>query len=197
MLLLCYVSVVCDGNVEAMIATTTSLTWFEEWFFFLEMIWGRSFQRWVDAARRIYKIHHRRLPHLFDIKLSMVMRTVALWPRYAYHEEDVQLRSPDWKVRYNNKRIIMWDNTNLDFMGKPTDADLQRLTFSLYYSGNVAKGGVFLQLGGWLGAYELWLGAVSDSDYQERSGILEFQHQFQELDKSSDLCFTNIVDKGY
>ena len=129
--LLFYISVVCDGNVKAMIATTTSLTWFEEWFFFLEMIWGRSFQRWIDA-RRIYKIHHRRLRKLFDIKLNMVMSTIALWPQYAYREEDVLLQSTDWKEPYKNKRIIMWDNTNLDFRGKPTDADLQCLTFSLY-----------------------------------------------------------------
>ena len=106
-------------------------------------------------------------------------------------------RSSKWKERYKNKRIIMWDNTNLDFKGKPTDTDLQRLTFSLYYNWNVAKGGLFLQLCGWLGAFELWLGGVSDSDYQERSGVLVFQRQLQESDKSSELCFTNIVDKGY
>jgi hypothetical protein len=40
---------------------------------------------------------------------------------------------------------------------------------------------------------DLWLGAVSDSGYQEKSGVLEFQHQFQESDKSSKLRFTNIV----
>jgi len=87
--------------------------------------------------------------------------------------------------------------THVNFMGKPTDADLQRLTFSLYYGGNVAKGGIFLQLCGWLGASELWLGGVSDSDYQERSGLLEFQHRFQQSDPTSDICFTNILDKGY
>ena len=70
-----------------------------------------------------------------------------------------------------SERIIMWDNTNVDFMGKPTDADLQRLTYSLYYGRNVAKGGIFLELCGWLGGWELWLGAVSDSDYQESSPV--------------------------
>ena len=49
----------------------------------------------------------------------------------------------------------MWDNTNVDFQGKASDLDLQRLTFSLYYGGNVAKGGIFLQLCGWLGI-EAW-----------------------------------------
>ena len=91
----------------------------------------------------------------------------------------------------------MWDNTNIDFMGKPSDAELQRLTYSLYYNGNVAKGGVFLQLCGWLGAWDLWSGAVSDSDYFDNSGLLEFQTIFQEADNSSTLSFTNILDKGY
>jgi hypothetical protein len=72
----------------------------------------------------------------------MVMSTIALWLQCAYHEEDVQLRSTDWKEHCKNKCIIMWDNTNLDFMGKPTDADLQRLTFLLYYGGNVVRGDV-------------------------------------------------------
>ena len=70
------------------------------------------------------------------------MSTIALWLQCAYHEEDVQLRSTDWKEHCKNKCIIMWDNTNLDFMGKPTDADLQRLTFLLYYGGNVVRGDV-------------------------------------------------------
>ena len=59
-LLLFYISVVCDGNAEAiMIASTTSLTLFEKWFVFFDMIWGRLLQRWIDA-RRINRIHHRR-----------------------------------------------------------------------------------------------------------------------------------------
>jgi hypothetical protein len=161
------------------------------------MIWGRSLLRWVDAER-VFKLDERRLRTIFDRKLALVTRAVVTWPRYAYHEEDVQLRSSKWKERYEGKRIIMWDNTNVNLMGKPTDADLQRLTYSLYYGGNVAKGGIFLQLCGWLGGWELWLGAVSDSDYQEKSGLLQFQHAFQqEGDPTSNLFFTNILDKGY
>jgi hypothetical protein len=198
LLMLFYISIVCNGNVELMMATSTTLTWFEEWFFFFEMIWGRSVQRWIDAER-IFKLEKKRLRYVFVCKLVLVKKAVALWPRYAYHEEDVQLQSAKWKERYKGKRPIMWDNTNLDFLGKPTDADLQRFTYSLYYAGNVAKGAVFLQLCGWLGAWELWLGAISDSDYQERSGILQFQDGFQQRDPttSEQLCFTNIMDKGY
>jgi hypothetical protein len=53
--LLYYIAVVCDGNILMMVETTTCLTWFEEWFFFFEMLWGRSLQRWVDAEH-VYKL---------------------------------------------------------------------------------------------------------------------------------------------
>ena len=127
------------------------------------------------------------------------MKAVNSWPRYASHAEDTLLRSAWWRERYKNTRAIMWDNTNVDMHGKPSDANLQRLTYSQYYAGNVAKGGVFVQLCGWLGAWELWLGGVSDTDYLERSGVLSFQKQFQELDttETSSISFTNILDKGY
>ena len=39
---------------------------------------------------------------------------------------------------------------------------------------------------------ELWLGAVSDTDFLNRSGLLEFQQQFQSNDDSSELAFQNI-----
>ena len=61
------------------------------------------------------------------------------------------------------------------------------------------KGGIFLQLCGWLGGWDLWLGAMSDTEYFERSSILESQKEFQEkFDLLSVLLsFTNILDKGY
>ena len=91
----------------------------------------------------------------------------------------------------------MWDNTNVNLLGKPSEAELQRLTYSLYYGCNVAKGGIFHQLCGWLGGWDLWLGAVCDSDYLEKSGLLQFQECFQKADPTSNLSFTNILDKGY
>jgi hypothetical protein len=68
-----------------------------------------------------------------------------------------------------------------------------------YNGGNVLKGGVFTQCGGWLGTHELWGGNVSDSDYNRNAGYLEEQAAFQQ----NDLCdgellrFTNVHDKGY
>jgi hypothetical protein len=55
-LLLCYVIIVCNGNLSLMMETSTSLTWFEEWFFFFEMLWGRTLIRWLDAER-VYGIN--------------------------------------------------------------------------------------------------------------------------------------------
>jgi hypothetical protein len=43
----------------------------------------------------------------------------------------------------------------------------------------------------------LWLGAVSDTDYLEKSGLLSYQEQFQKDDPTSSISFTNILDKGY
>ena len=67
----------------------------------------------------------------------------------------------------------MWDDTNIDFQFKPSGADEQRITYSHYYGGNVGKGGVFLQLCGWIGVEHLWVGATSDTHYQENSGIFK------------------------
>lgn len=180
-------------------ATTSSLTWFEEWFLFFEMVWGRLLLCWTDADRT-FKIEKKICRRIFERKLSLVRCAVQAWPRFVFHSEDMKLHSQKWRNRYRDKRVIMWDNTNVDFLGKPSDPDLQRLTYLLYYGGNIAKGGIFLQLCGWLGGWELWHGVVSDSDYMERSGVLEFQQQFQNanmLGLAATLAFFIILDKGY
>jgi hypothetical protein len=41
------------------------------------------------------------------------------------------------------------------------------------------------------------LGAISDTEYFERCGLLGGQKQFQQKDSSSNLPFTNILDMGY
>ena len=43
---------------------------------------------------------------------------------------------------------------------------------------NCFKGGVFVQLCGWMGTAPLWTGAVSDTDYNKRAGYLQEQKQF-------------------
>ena len=64
---------------------------------------------------------------------------------------------------------------------------------------NCAKGGVFLQLCGWLGVEKLWVGATSDSHYQIHNKIFEKQRDFaaKDLYKGKHIPFTNVFDKGY
>ena len=93
----------------------------------------------------------------------------------------------------------MWDDTNINLQLKPSSADAQHTTYSAYYGDNVCKGGVFLQLRGWLGVEYLWVGATSDSHYQEHIGIFKEQEQFAMCDLVDGvlLPFMSIFDKGY
>jgi hypothetical protein len=79
------------------------------------------------------------------------------------------------------------------------DTEAQRNTYSLYYDGNVGKGGVFLQPCGWMGTHELFMGAISDTEYRLRSGIFERQHSFiQQKDPlSNHVTWLNMLDRGY
>jgi hypothetical protein len=125
---------------------------------------------------------------------------------YVSHEEDIALRKPKWSDKYpRGQRVVMWDMTNIEAYGF-SDTDLSRLTYSKYYNQNCFKGGVFVQLCGWIGTAALWPGAVSDSDYNRREGYLKRQeafanHDLVELEAGSGiyevLPFTNIYDKGY
>ncbi len=64
----------------------------------------------------------------------------------------------------------MWDMINIEVFSF-SDANIQRLTYSKHYKQNCFKGGVFIQLLGWIGVGELWPGAVSDSDYNRSEGL--------------------------
>jgi len=66
-----------------------------------------------------------------------------------------------------------------------SEADLQQLTYSKYYNQNCFKGGVFVQLLGWIGVGQLWTGAVSDSNYTRREGYLERKDYLQMMIKSN------------
>ena len=46
-----YAAIVCNGDVMKMMETTSTLTWFEEWFLLFEMVWGKTLTQWVDAKR--------------------------------------------------------------------------------------------------------------------------------------------------
>lgn len=127
-----------------------------------------------------------------------VLSTRKSWPTFVLFEEDHKLKNQKWE-KYKDQRVIMWDNTDVPFNFKPSSAEDQRATFSKYYNGNCAKGGVFIQLCGWLGTSCLWTGHISDSDYMEKTGVLREQDKFAEKDvvNGNKVSFLNIFDRGY
>jgi hypothetical protein len=177
---------------------TTYLTWLEEWLIFYKAVWCKHSTRWVDLEI-CYKISSHTLRKIFVNKLTIHIKCLASWPRFVTYDEDLFFRKTKWDIHYSGKRIVMWDNTNVPLTFKPLTADAQRNTYSMYYAGNVAIDGVFIQPCGWMGTHDLWVGAVTDSDYMERSGVLDDHTQYvKEYDtRYSHLPFTIILDKGY
>ena len=75
------------------------------------------------------------------------------------------------------------------------DSYLQRITYSSYYGGGIAKGGVFIQPCGWIGIFEFYPGSILDSDYLHKMGIFEKQKWFQNADRGDS--FIDVLDGGY
>ena len=84
---------------------------------------------------------------IFHFHLRKVLKCRKSWPKYATHAEDIQMRKDKWKQKYEGKRVVMWDDTNINFAFKPSGAYEQRVTYSKYYATNCGKGGFFIQLG--------------------------------------------------
>ena len=125
----------------------------------------------------------------------MVLDARKRWPRYATVVEDEKLKGRKWKGKYNGKRVIFHDNTGIPLF-KPNDAYKQRLTYSSYYGGNVAKTGVHTQLCGWIGVMELYPGAIGDSEYFKSCKILDEQEAFERFDHEGGPT-VNVLDRGY
>ena len=199
MALLAYIFIVCNGDINLIKKRATSLTWYEEWFLHFEYIWGKSLTR-LEDVRKTFGVAKRYIDDVITAKYDIEFRALLSWPLFAFYEEDVAMRSrkDKWKNKYRGMRSIMWDITNLTAYGF-TDADLQRLTYNQYHGENCLKGGIFTQTSGWQGTYDLWMGAVSDSDYNRRAGYLQEQEAFQNNDVVGGkvLPFLNIYDKGY
>ena len=115
---------------------------------------------------------------------------------YCTFEEDKCLMKDKWGKRYKKERIVQWDNTDIK-LSKLGNADMQRITYSSYYSSNCAGGGVMLQLCGWMGTKCLFPGGISDTEYMTKSGIFEEQRDFACNDISDSTPFCNETDKGY
>mmetsp|Transcript_31596 Transcript_31596/g.76333 ORF Transcript_31596/g.76333 Transcript_31596/m.76333 type:complete len:492 (-) Transcript_31596:28-1503(-) len=196
--LLSYAMVVCGGDLECLFATSSKLTWLEEWLFFFEFKYGRTACRWQDFAQ-MYKCREKTLRGILKQKLLQEHGSRNRWPMYATYEEDAKLRDREWDVYFDpsdGERIIMHDATGLPWQC-PTDAALQRALFSDYYGTTCAKGGISNQLCGWIRGIPLFTGRISDSQMIKDSKVLVEQRTFSEADASSDEPFTNVFDKGF
>ena len=195
-----YICIVCDGDINKMISTESHLTWYEEWMIFFEYLWGRTHSRFEDLSA-LYKVPKKEVVYrIFDQKLYLALVCRASWPTYVRFKEDEVLRDSKWNSKYEHQRIIMWDDTNVPLYFKPSGAVNQRITYSAYYSQNCAKGGIFLQLCGWMGVAELWVGGTSDSYYMQHADeILKRQEEFarNDLVNGKYIPFHLLLDKGY
>jgi hypothetical protein len=181
-----------------MTTTASSLSWFEEWLLYFEWLWGRTATSF-DALRLIYNdVDKKSMRNVYDNKLQIVKECIERYPAFATLSEDEELKGGQWMECYKGKRPVMWDMTDLP-IPKPSDAEMQSHTHSSYYGGNVAKGGISLQQCGWIRLALLWQGAITDSDYIIRAGILEMQQKFIEThdERNDNVKFVIIVDKGF
>ena len=205
--LLTYIIVVCNGDILKITRRRTVLTWFEEWCAHFEFKWGRTWSREIELQVE-YGPQMKYMRQTVDGKYSLEVSARDRWPTYVTHEEDCKLRKSKWDEKYGkfedekSLRVVMWDMTNISAVAF-SDPNANRITYSVYYAMNCFKGGVFVQLCGWMGTAPLWTGAVSDTDYNKRAGYM----QEQEVYAKDDLvmvngvpgyrAFLNIYDKGY
>ena len=157
--------VVCNHDIDAVMRKELYLTWMEEWMVYFQWIWGRETTTLKPLARQ-FKTSRRVVSRVLEKKRQKVLAALWLWPRFASFEEDIALRPKHWSDKYEGRRVIFWDDTNVPAID-PADSETNRHWVSHYYDGCVAKGAVFLQLCGWMGTWQLWAGRISDSDYQE------------------------------
>ena len=72
-------------------------------------------------------------------KLRKELMTRQSWPFFASFEEDEALmRGARWVSPYGGKRTVVLDDTDIG-MTSPSDAGLNRRTYSSHYGGNYAK----------------------------------------------------------
>jgi hypothetical protein len=199
--MLAYIAIVSNGDIKKIQSSSTILTWFEEWYLFFEVMYSRSVSRWVDVQYK-YHVSDVTVRKIYDKKLDEALALRLRWPRFASFEEDKTYRKQEekWEA-YKGKRVIMYDNTNVR-MKQPSDAEAQRATYSMYYSGNVGKGAVHIQPCGWMGCNELWSGGVSDTAYMQEEDVFPDLNKYLltsplETEEIRNIKFTIILNRGY
>ena len=104
--MMAFVVIVNKGDIRKVSETTTHvLTWFEEWYAFFEIIYGKRINRWVDGIEK-YKVSDATLRKLFLTRLKQVLSTRQEWPRFATYREDEIFRCPRKWFNYEGTRVI-------------------------------------------------------------------------------------------
>ena len=97
---------------------------------FFEYLWGRTHSQFEDLSA-LYKVTKNEVVyHIFDLKLYLALVCRASWSTYARFKEDKAFQDSKWNSKYENQRIIMWDDTNVPFNFKPSGAVNQQITYS-------------------------------------------------------------------
>ena len=146
--------IICNADFERIQKRASSLTWFEEWFLYFEWSYGHTCMREIDLEKQWGFKGMGIIMRIIDCKLDLELAALLSWPKFATLEEDERLRKKNKWSRYDGQRVIMWDMTNISAV-KFEDAALQRGTYSEYYCENCFKGGVGMQLCGFLIAEDL------------------------------------------
>ena len=184
--------------------TCSKLTWLVEWLLYFVWKYGRVHMQVQDIRKLFRNVSERAYLSILRTKTSLEKQCCSQHPKYATLEEDEALRNKQWDELLNEHkdkriRLVMHDMSDMPLNGA-ADAEFDRALYSSYYGGPCAKGGIFTQLCGWEGTYELFTGSVGDSDYVRQSGILELQENFQNIDIDHNgkvIKFINLFDKGY
>ena len=110
-LLLSFILLVCNGDIEFMTRRVSELTWYEEWFMYFEFVWARSITN-IKTATAAFGIKDRKIfRRVINSKLRLVLHAQKQWPKYVSLMEDAQLRGKKWDAKYNGKRLTYWDTT--------------------------------------------------------------------------------------
>jgi hypothetical protein len=193
------VAVAVNGDVEKFNNTATrTLTWLEELMLYFEWLWGQEGRMRSGFAQR-YEVGRTTVSTVIDECGKRVASARNIWPRSVSLEEDREFMALRWREVYGDRdnHYQFWDDINVD-IHSPSDHNINRVTYSSYHGGNVAKGDVGLQLCGWITAWELYAGSIYDTDYISKRSFLSFQKDFVEkCNTHSNIPFTSILDKGY
>jgi hypothetical protein len=95
-----FIIVICNGSVETMSETQTTLSWFEEWF--LLRLYSKGFIRWCNYAREHQK-SEKQLRNIFASKLRILYNCRNTWPKFASYDEDIALQGSRWDEYYQGK----------------------------------------------------------------------------------------------